>query len=139
MIEVEAQRLRRSPADSPRSKRVLIKLDDAEFRIVEGAAQLACMKLTSYAARAVLSVATNTTPPPAGAVNQFQQIGLALLQLTAQIRRAGVNLNQAVAQFHVTGEPPRSLETAVEELREGLRQVQEATDKMYDLVGRNRS
>lgn len=130
----EGRRFRREYADDRREHRVSLRLNAAEFEVVERAADLACLKPASYAARAVLAIAENTTPPATGSAVQLQTLGRELLQLTVQLKRVGGNLNQAVAQFHVTGEPPSVLHETLIEVRAVTARVEEATSLLYRLV-----
>lgn len=119
-----------------------------EYAAVAAAAVRAGLTPTGFCARAALALAE--TPPPSGgavigpAVARMpgQRIGgerveaLAALQAeladtrTAMVR-VGTNLNQAMAAFNATGEPPIWLRHVVEACGRVLRTVDEAASRVH--------
>ena len=86
-----------------RSHRVVVLLDDVEFEDVRQAARAAGMTEGGWAAEAALAAARSEAAPEAGLA---RQVLLELMASRTQVRRVGVNLNQAVAALNATGEPP---------------------------------
>ena len=88
---------------------MLLRLSDEEHAGLVDAAKRTGMTGAGFAAEAALSAARGKAMP------EHQALRAVLLELVAartQVRRYGVNLNQAVAQLHATGEAPVWLERA---------------------------
>jgi hypothetical protein len=123
---------RRSRQDAGRHRRVEFTLTDAEFDELDAAAQRAGLARGAYAAQAALATARGGT----GAADGPLREALAeLIRSAGLVRRAGVNLNQAVAKLNSTGQRSgdllpyaaestrraRRLDAAADELRRRLR------------------
>ena len=110
-----AQRPRGPGADRPhlrpaRTRQVKFRYSEAEYAAVAAAAADAGLTPSSYAARVALNVAQETrsqTP------QHFRHALKEVMATRAQVRRFAVNVNQAVAVLHATGEPPAWLMDAV--------------------------
>jgi hypothetical protein len=122
---------RRSRQAAKRLRRVEFALTDEEFAELDAAAARAGLARGAYAAQAAL----------ANARGEISRVGVPVREALAEVircaglvRRAGVNLNQAVAKLNATGESPgelvpyaaesirraRRLDAAAEELRKRL-------------------
>jgi hypothetical protein len=92
---------RRSRLAVARSRRVEFTLTDQEFSDLEAAAYRAGLARGAYAAQAALARARNENGPSHAPLRE----ALAeLIRSAGLVRRAGVNLNQAVAKLNATGQ-----------------------------------
>ena len=122
---------RRSRQEAKRLRRVEFALTDEEFAELDAAAARAGLARGAYAAHAAL----------ANARGEISRVGVPVREALAEVircaglvRRAGVNLNQAVAKLNATGQRSgdllpyaaesirraRRLDAAAEELRKRL-------------------
>ena len=122
---------RRARQDAARPRRVEFTLTEAEYGELDDAARRAGLARGAYAAQAVLAVARGTASPASAPVREA--LG-ELIRCAGLVRRAGVNLNQAVAKLNATGQRSgdllpyaaesvrraRNLDAAAEELRRRL-------------------
>ncbi len=112
-VEAEAastvvrHRRHRFPA---RDKVVKVRYDDREFAVLAAAADRAGLTVAGFLAGAGLSVA-GQGPSPSQAADR--ELLAELVQLRLAIRRYAVNVNQAVAALHSTGQAPGWLLRAV--------------------------
>lgn len=114
---------RRARGQVPRANSVTIRLSDQEKAVLERAAAQAGLGLRAYIGQAAVDAAELRAVP----VTVFQRQLLAeLIRAAGLVRRAGVNLNQAVAKFHATGHPGPDLDPAVAYCLRVLRHVDEA-------------
>jgi hypothetical protein len=81
-----------------------------EFTAVRAAATAAGLTPTGYVADAALAAASGHTPPMA---EPMREVLLELMAARAQVRRFGVNVNQAVRELNSTGTAPEWLANAV--------------------------
>lgn len=123
---------RRSRQEAGRARRVEFTLTDEEFGELDAAAGRAGLARGAYAAQAALATARGESAP-AGA--PLREALAELIRSAGLVRRAGVNLNQAVAKLNSTGQRSgdllpyaaesarraRRLDAAAEELRRRLR------------------
>lgn len=106
-----------------RPRQVKIRYTDDEYADLAGAAHLAGLTPTGYAAEAALAAARQVAPPSTAPWR------LALAELMAargQVRRFGGNVNQAVRALHGTGEPLEWLAHAVAVTERAVARVDEA-------------
>jgi hypothetical protein len=123
---------RRSRESAKRARRVEFTLNDQEFAELDGAAGRAGLSRGAYAAQATLATARGNISQTGAPVRE----ALAeLIRCAGLVRRAGVNLNQAVAKLNATGQRSadllpwaaesarraRRLDAAADELRKRLR------------------
>ena len=122
---------RRSRQPAGRVRRVEFTLTDEEFGEVDAAAARAGLARGAYAAQAVLASARGEGTP---ASVPLREALAELICSAGLVRRAGVNLNQAVAKLNSTGQRSgdllpyaaestrraRRLDAAAEELRRRL-------------------
>jgi hypothetical protein len=91
---------RRSPQGVRRPRSVRVCLSEAEHAEVVAAASRAGLAAGAFAAEAVLAVARGTVMTPDAVLREvLSRFDRAVMQ----VRRVGVNLNQAVAALHATG------------------------------------
>lgn len=105
---------------------VTIAYDDAEFRAISTAAEAAGLTPTGFVAETAVAIATGRTPPSDAARAVLGE----LMAARTQVRKFGVNVNQAVRELNTTGNAPDWLDhavtvttAAVERLDELARQV----------------
>ena len=104
---VVRHRRHRFPA---RDRVVKVRYDDHELAVLAAAADRAGLTVAGFLAGAGLSVA-GQGPPPSQAADR--ELLAELVQLRLVIRRYALNVNQAVAALHSTGEAPVWLWRAV--------------------------
>ena len=104
---VARHRQHRFPA---RDRVVKVRYDDLEHAALVAAAERAGLTVAGFLAGAGLSVA-GQGPPPSQAADR--ELLVELLRLRLAIRRYAVNVNQAVAALHSTGDAPVWLSRAV--------------------------
>jgi hypothetical protein len=97
---------RRSRHDVTRPRRVEFTLTEEEFSDLDAAAARAGLARGAYAAQAALATARNETGP---ADAPLREALAELIRCAGLVRRAGVNLNQAVAKLNATGQPSGDL------------------------------
>lgn len=89
-----------------KSHRIAIAVDEAEHQDLEDAAREDGLTVSAFVANRALAAARRTAPT---AAESLRQALLALNHATAQLQRAGVNLNQSVAALNATGQAPGNL------------------------------
>jgi hypothetical protein len=93
---------RRSPQGVPRPKSIRVSLSDAEHAEVSAAAARAGLAQGAFAAEATLAAARGMMITPDAVLRDLlSRFDRAIMQ----VRRIGVNLNQAVAALNATGQP----------------------------------
>jgi len=98
-----AHRRRRQP--SRRRYRVEFSLGEEEFAELHAAAGAAGLALGAYAARATLGAARGRSEQGGWSGGPLLRDALtALVRCEGQLRKIGVNLNQAVARLNATGQ-----------------------------------
>lgn len=88
-----------------RDRLVRFRYSAVEYAAVSDAARRAGYTISGYAAEVALAAAgeRDDVRPVAGV---DRELLVALNAARDQVARIGINLNQAVARFHATGEPP---------------------------------
>lgn len=81
----------------------MLRYDDSEYDCVSRAAMDAGLTMSGYAALAALAAARQEAPP---SLIPLRGALAEVMTARTQVRRYAVNVNQAVAVLHVTGEPP---------------------------------
>jgi len=113
----------RRPRGQDRRHRVTVRLSDGELAALSAAAGRAGLALSAYLAQAGMDAAEHRAAP----VETVQREALGeLIRAAGLVRRAGVNLNQAVARLNATGTPGPDLEPAAAYCMQVVRQVDEA-------------
>ncbi|NAZ85233.1 plasmid mobilization protein [Kineococcus indalonis] len=93
-----------------RNRQVKLRCSEEEFTALAAAARLAGLTVSGYAAEAALAAARGAEAPSTAPLRA------ALVEVMAarsQVRRFAVNVNQAVAALHATGQAPEWLAGAV--------------------------
>jgi len=129
-VEVEAasrvvrHRQHRFPA---RDRVVKVRYDEGEHAVLAAAADRAGLTVAGFLAGAGLSVA-GQGPPPSQAADR--ELLAELLRLRLAIRRYAVNVNQAVAALHTTGDAPVWLSRAVAGAHQAVLSADAATRRV---------
>ena len=114
---------RRERGGAPRGNIVPVRLSDPEKAALGAAADRAGLALSAYMAKRALDAAELRAAP----VGEVHRESLReLIRLAGLVRRAGVNLNQAVARLNATGEPGMDLAPAAEFCVRVVHEVDEA-------------
>jgi hypothetical protein len=102
----------RRPRCTPRRDVIVrVKFTAAEKATLDQAAARAALSLAAYLGQAGMDAAENRAAP----VGEVQREALAeLIRAAELVRRAGVNLNQAVARLNATGQPGPDLAPAAD-------------------------
>lgn len=144
-VDVGRHRLHRSPA---RGHAMKVLYGDDEWELVVRAAQMLRLRPSSYVASAALAAAQLAVHPPhadgtgrrrwAVAPAADHELLLELMQARAAVNRYGVNINQAVAALHSTGQAPPWLVQAVAGARLAVERVDEAAALVARRLSRGR-
>jgi uncharacterized protein (DUF1778 family) len=86
--------------------RIAISVDENEHADLESAARAEGMTVSAFVADKALAAARHARPQATGPLREALQD---LLHATAQLQKAGTNLNQAVAALNATGQAPGNL------------------------------
>ena len=115
-----------------RDRVVKVRYDDREHAVMAAAADRAGLTVAGFLAGAGLSVA-GQGPPPSQAADR--ELLAELLRLRLAIRRYAVNVNQAVAALHSTGDAPVWLSRAVYGAHQAVVSVDAATRRVAGRSG----
>ena len=115
-----------------RDRVVKVRYDDRELAVLAAAAERAGLTVAGFLAGAGLSVA-GQGPPPSQAADR--ELLAELLRLRLAIRRYAVNVNQAVAVLHSTGDAPVWLSRAVYGAHQAVVSVDAATRRVAGRSG----
>jgi hypothetical protein len=118
---------RRTRQGEGRPRRVEFTLTEQEFGDLEAAARRAGLARGAYAAQAALAVARGgggTGEAP------LREALAELIRCAGLVRRAGVNLNQAVAKLNATGQRPADLVPYAAESLRRARNLDAAADEL---------
>lgn len=107
---------RRSRQAVPRPGVVQFSLTDEEFGEVSRAAEKLGLARGAFAAGAVLAAARGSQPP---AVSPLREALTEVITAAGLVRRAGTNLNQAMAKLNATGQRGADLLPAAESFARG--------------------
>ncbi len=110
-----------------RDRVVKVRYDDREHAALVAAAERAGLTVAGFLAGAGLSVA-GQGPPPSQAADR--ELLVELLRLRLAIRRYAVNVNQAVATLHSTGDAPVWLARAVAGAHQAVLSADAATRRV---------
>ncbi len=110
-----------------RTRVVKARYDDEEFAALAAAAGRAGLTAAGFLAKAGRSVAGHGPPPSQTA---DREVLSELLRLRTVIRRYAVNVNQAVAALHSTGQAPGWLSEAVAGADRAVRSADAATQEI---------
>lgn len=115
-----------------RTRVVKARYDDLEYAALAAAAQRAQLTPSGFLAGAGLAAA-GRAPAPSQSVDR--ELLAELLSLRAAIRRYAVNVNQAVALMHSTGETPVWLSRAVVGAHRAVVSADAATQRVARRLG----
>ena len=105
----------------------MLRYDEQEYAAVAAAAAKTGLTPTGYAAQVALAAATETAPP---AGEPLREALTELMAARIQVRRFGVNVNQAVRELNATGDVPEWLDRAVALASRAVAQVDEAAERL---------
>lgn len=118
---------RRSRQAVPRPRVVQFSLTEAEYAEVSQAAERLGLARGAYAAEVVLAAAKGT---PAPEPSPLREALVELMTASGLVRRAGTNLNQAVARLNATGQRGADLLPAAEFCARVIRRLDEAAEQL---------
>ena len=117
------------PHGPRRSRRITVSYTDDEFGSLLAAAQTAGLTPTGYVADAALATARGDAPPD---TSPWRLAMCELMEARLQVRRVGVNINQAARILNATGEPPIWLERVASSADEAVTRLDEASSVLID-------
>lgn len=97
-----------------------LRLSEGDYDALAEAAGTTGLTPAGFATEAALAAAGGEGMPEHRAVRTLL---VELMAARTQVRRYGVNVNQAVAQFHATGEAPVWLDRAVAGAQRGVERL----------------
>ncbi len=103
-----------------------VRLSPEERTELADAAARVQMSLGGYLVHAALTVARNTRPPTH---SPWREALVEFAAASTDLRRVGGNLNQLVARYHATGQPPARLEEALRIVLVYAERVERAADR----------
>jgi len=106
---------------------VQFKLTDGEFIEVSQAAERLGLARGSFAAEAAAAAARGEEPP---ALSPLREALAEVMTAAGLVRRAGTNLNQAVAKLNATGQRGADLLPAAEFCGRVIRRLDEAAEQL---------
>jgi hypothetical protein len=118
---------RRARQEVPRPRLVKFFLSDEELAEVDGAAGRAGLARGAFAAQAALAAARGTKAPGSSPVREAL---VEVMTAAGLVRRAGTNLNQAVAKLNATGQPGPDLVPAAEFCGRVIRRLDETAEQL---------
>lgn len=119
-----------------RHRQVRLRYTDQEYDAVNRAAHAAGLTPSGYVAEAALAAATSTEPPRTA---PWRQALLELIDARNQVRRIGININQAARTLNATGEAPLWLHHALAITNRSLSRIDDSADAVAALARRDRS
>jgi hypothetical protein len=115
----------------PRPKVVQFSLTEEEFADVSAAADRLTLARGAYAAEVVLAAAREK---PTVALSPLREALVELMTAAGLVRRAGTNLNQAVAKLNSTGQSGADLVPAAEFCVRVIRRLDDAAEQVRRAV-----
>jgi len=106
---------------------VQFKLTDEEFIEVSRAAERLGLARGAFAAEAAVAAARGGEPP---ALSPLREALAEVMTAAGLVRRAGTNLNQAVAKLNATGQRGADLLPAAEFCARVIRRLDEAAEQL---------
>lgn len=117
-----------------RPRQVRVRYTDQEYAAVERAAHAAGLTTTGYVAEAALAAALSLEPPRWA---PWRTALVELMETRRQIRRIGVNINQAARALNATGEAPAWIEQALTMTTRSMARVDDAAADIAALAHRD--
>ena len=118
---------RRTRQEVPRPRVVQFSLTEEEFDEVSQAAERLELARGAFAAEAVLAAARGGQP---SALSPLREALTEVMTAAGLVRRAGTNLNQAVARLNATGQRGADLLPAAEFCGRVIRRLDEAAEQL---------
>ncbi|MDP9420894.1 MAG: hypothetical protein M3P53_12245 [Actinomycetota bacterium] len=118
-----------------RKERVKLHLSDEEYAVLAKAAEASGLTPSGFAAEAALAVAKGRELPDHGPLRLAL---VAYMRSEGQLRRAGVNLNQAVAELNATGAAPVWLGRVVQRVEEAVAHNEASAQELSAILLRGR-
>jgi len=125
-----ARRRRRPRQPRPRLRTVRFALSDEELAELDAAAGHAGLARGAYAARAAMRAARGAGPAAGNGGDLLRDALSELIRAAGQVRRIGVNLNQAVARMHATGQPAGDLPACAAESIARARHLDDVAERV---------
>lgn len=119
-----------------RPRQVMLRYTEEEFAAIEHAARGTGLTPTGYAAEAALAAAVGSDAPSTA---PWRSALLELMDARSQVRRIGVNINQAARAINATGEPPVWLDHALVITARAVTRLDEAAAAVSEVAGRSRA
>ena len=126
-----ARRRRARRPGRVKNRRIAIAVDEVEHQDLETAAREDGLTVAAFVANRALAAARRTAPTAGESLRESLR---ALNHATAQLRRAGVNFNQAVAAFNATGQPPGNLPDYARYTASIVQKVGDAADQVQRIL-----
>ena len=114
-------------ANDPGGRTVSVRYDAGEIADVAAAAQRAGLTPTGFVASVALAVARQSVPP---VPSPMREVLVELNAARTLTGRLGVNVNQAVAALHVSGDVPPELLRLADMCARTVRRVDEAVRQL---------
>jgi hypothetical protein len=117
-----------------RDHRISPTFTAAEHATVVAAARRVGLTPTGFCAVATLAVArgeAGAAALPSAEIEALRELQAELFDVRTAVNRAGTNVNQAVAAFNATGEPPTWLQTTIARLTRTLSTVDDAISAVH--------
>ncbi|GAA4352022.1 plasmid mobilization protein [Angustibacter luteus] len=118
-----------------RPRQVKLRYSDDEYAAVVQAAREAGLTPTGYAAEAALAAARGTETPSTA---PWRVALLELMDARGQVRRVGVNINQATRAINATGEAPDWLDWALAMTDRTVDRLDQAAAAVTDVARQTR-
>lgn len=115
-----------------RTERVKLRLSDEEYAVLARASELTP---SGFAAEAALALARGRELPDHGPLRLAL---VAYMRSEGQLRRAGVNLNQAVAELNATGAAPVWLGRVAQRVEAAVAHNEAAAEELQAILLRGR-
>lgn len=112
-----------------------LRLSDEEYAVLAKAAEASGLTPSGFAAEAALAVAKGRELPDHGPLRLAL---VAYMRSEGQLRRAGVNLNQAVAELNASGAAPMWLGRVVQRVEEAVAHNEASAEELSAILLRGR-
>jgi hypothetical protein len=126
-----SQGYRRRRVAGGRTRGVRVPMSEEEYAEVTGAAGLLKMAVSAYVGQAAVAAARGVSPPQWSPLRDLMRL---LVYATSQVRRAGINLNQAVAALHTTGQPTGALQEQADAAHRSVRQLDQLAEHIRRFI-----
>lgn len=128
-------RVYRPHVRSGRQRQIRLRYSQQEYGAVTQAAHAAGLTPTGYVAEAALAAAMGAEPPTH---EPWREAVTELMNARTQVRRIGLNVNQAARVLNTTGEQPVRLEQALAMTERAVTRLDDAATVVAELARRHR-